>query len=525
MLFDIIMDTKHCSVCYLFLCISMMLTPWDMSSACHSGSPVECEKAPFVPGYNLAGEGFDFVTMRRKGAFLINVKSHLQDNATCTVCKNRFHGGQMQKLPSAILDWRPFSRCSKQLSSALHHSVDSLMKSSTSLINNNWAMDLSLDGLGKAILGGSRSDIAKFAQSQNTMDKATFALHEFSCTYYSYRLKDHPELSTEFSKHLQRLPTQYNDKARSLYRRTIDTYGTHYIRQVHLGGRVRRVTAFRTCLATLKGFSETDIKNCLYMELKIALGFLPANVSLSNKCSGILKDNMSMGFYQGFMTHKIEVLGGEKYFPDLVFNQSPAEAYSSWMISLHDNPDVISYAIFPLHHLVADPEVSANMRRAVIEYIEENMLFVDHKKNQECYQAPNLDHNCCPLRAGHGTLAVFVQKAVGLNADHFTPTDGYVKVWYNLMYKETEVVMDNNNPKWNIIYDFGSIEFGHELVFEVWDSDVFFDDLLGRCVVSPEPGTHSHSCKLKRGIFYFIYSASCDAHLTGPRCIRYSPKP
>ncbi len=69
-----------------------------------------------------------------------------------------------------------------------------------------------------------------------------------------------------------------------------------------------------------------------------------------------------MGFYQGFMTHKIEVLGGEKYFPDLVLNQSPAEAYSNWMMSLHDNPEVISYAIFPLHNLVADPEVSANLK-------------------------------------------------------------------------------------------------------------------------------------------------------------------
>ncbi|KAI7797736.1 hypothetical protein IRJ41_019620, partial [Triplophysa rosa] len=516
-------ETNNCTVIHLFFCISLsILIHWDMSSACHTGSQTECEKAPFVPGYNLAGEGFDVVQMRRKGAFLINIKSHLMDNRTCMVCRNRFQGGQMQKLPSAVLDWRPFSRCSKQLSSALHHSVNSLMKTSTSLINNNWGMDLSLEDVGKAILGGSRSDIAKFAKSQNSVDKATFALHEISCTYYSYRLTDHPELSAEFSKHLQQLPSQYDDKAKPLYRRTIDTYGTHYIRQVHLGGRVRRVTAFRTCLATLKGFSETDIKNCLNIELKIALGFLPSNASFSNKCSQILKDNMSMGFYQGFMTHKIEVLGGETYFPDL--NQSPAETYSSWMMSLHDNPDVISYSIFPLHHLVADPDVSANLRKAVTEYIEENMLSVDHEENRECSQAPNLDHNCCPMRAGRGTLTVLVQRAAGLKADLFTRTDGFVKVWYNFMYEETELIMDNNDPEWNASYDFGSIEFGHELIFEVWDSDVFYNDMVGKCVVSPERGTHSHSCKLRRGILYFTYSASCNTHLTGPKCSRYSPK-
>lgn len=91
---------------------------------------------------------------------------------------------QIQKLPGAVLDWRPFSRCSKQLSSALHHSVDSLLRSSSSLVRNNWGIGLSLENIGNAVLGGSRSDLAKFARSQHSVDKATFAIHEISCTYY-----------------------------------------------------------------------------------------------------------------------------------------------------------------------------------------------------------------------------------------------------------------------------------------------------------------------------------------------------
>ncbi|KAF4072237.1 hypothetical protein AMELA_G00260760 [Ameiurus melas] len=518
------MGHRKCTGLHLLLCISTILILFHQSSACRRGTETECEKAPFVPGYNLAGEGFDVVRLQRKGAYLINVKSHNFENRTCTVCKNRFQGGKLQKLPLAIVDWRPFSRCSKQLSSALHHSIDSLIKSSTSLVNNNWGIDLSLDDLGKAVLGGSQSDIAKFAQSQHMMDKATFALHEISCTYYSYRVMDQPELSMEFTKHLLQLPRHYGEKTKSQYQRIIDTYGTHYIRHVYLGGRVRQVTAFRTCLATLKGFLESEIKNCLNIDLKLSLGFLPANASLSNKCSNILKDNMSMGFYQGFLTQKLEVLGGESYFPDLVFHQSPAEAYSNWMNSLRENPDIISYAIFPLHHLVVDPELSASLRRAVTEYIEENMLPSGQNQNHECNPTPNLDHNCCPLRAGHGTLRVVVQRATGLKADMFTKTDGFVKVWYNNMYEETDIVMDENNPEWNISYNFGSIELGHELIFEVWDSDVMYNDMVGRCVVYPERGIHSHSCKLKKGVFYFTYSAQCDAHLAGHRCGRYSPK-
>ncbi|XP_014027980.1 perforin 1.5 [Salmo salar] len=508
---------------FLYTLSLPVLVQMPSSRACRTGSGSECEKAPFVPGYNLAGEGFDVVRMRRKGAYVINVKAHLSDNHTCILCENRFQKGQVQRLPSAVLDWRPLSSCSKQLSSALHHSVDSLLRSSSSLINNNWGMDLRLETYGKAVLGGSRSEMAKFARSQHSVDKATFATHEISCTYYSYRLVDHPDLSAEFAKHLKRLPQGLDNKSKLLYRRMIDTYGTHYIRQVQLGGRVRRVTAFRTCLATLKGFSESEIKTCLNVELKMALGFLPANASFSNKCDDLLKGNMSMGFYQGFMTHKIEVLGGEKYFPDILYHQDPSQAYHSWMNSLHDNPGVVSYAIFPLHNLVDDPEVSANLRSMVAEYIDENKLPVDQGEFKTCSPAPNLDHNCCPLRAGRGTLRVMVHRAAGLRADTFTKTDGYVKIWYNGMYEETDTVMDDNDPVWNATYNFGSVEFGHQLLFEVWDRDVLYNDMAGRCLVFPERGTHSHSCQLKKGVLHFTYSSECDAHLTGYRCGRYSP--
>ncbi|KAM3610888.1 uncharacterized protein V6R79_010199 [Siganus canaliculatus] len=491
---------------------------------CWTGSGSECEKAPFVPGHNLAGEGFDVVRMRRTGAYVINVKGHLTDNDTCTLCANRFQKGQVQRLPAAVLDWRPFSRCSKQLSSALHHSVDSLLRSSNSLVNNNWDLGLNLENIGKALLRGSRSDLAKFARSQHSVDKATFAIHEISCTYYSYRLADHPQLSAEFTKHLNRLPQNLNTvQDRALYRRLIDTYGTHYIHQVQLGGKVRRITAFRTCLATLKGFSESDVKQCLNVELRMALGFLPANASFSNKCDNLLKGNMSMGFYQGLMTHKIEVTGGERYFPDILYNQDPSEAYNSWMTSLHDNPDVVSYAIFPLHHLVEDSQISANLRNSVSEYIKENQLREDQFGLKNCSPTPNLDHNCCPLRAGRGTLKLAIHRAAGLKADTFTKTDAYIKIFYNGMYEETETVMDDNNPVWNATYDFGSVELGQELRLEVWDRDVLYNDVAGRCLVFPERGTRTLSCQLSKGVLYFTYTIKCDAHLTGFRCGRYSP--
>ncbi|CAM9125798.1 unnamed protein product [Lampetra planeri] len=377
---------------------------------------------------------------------------------------------EIQRLPAAVLDWRPFSRCSKQLSSALHHSLDSLLRSSSSLVNNNWGLGLSLDNYGKAVLGGSRSDLAKFARSQHSVDKATFAIHEISCTYYSYRLADHPQLSSEFTKHLKRLPESINtSQSRALYRRLIDTYGTHYIHQ------------------------SLRSKNCLNLELRMALGFLPANASLSNKCDNLLKGNMSMGFYQGFMTHKIEVIGGERYFPDILYQQDPSEAYHSWMNSLHENPDVVSYAIFPLHHLVQDSEVSANLKTIITEYIKENKLQEDQLSFKNCSPDP---------QPGPQLLSAEGRKR--------NP-------------QETNTVMDNNDPVWNATYYFGSVELGEELKMEVWDRDVLYNDVAGRCVVFPERGTHAHSCQLSKGVLYFTYTVKCDAHLTGFRCGRYSP--
>lgn len=70
------------------------------AESCRIGSGSECEKAPFVPGHNLAGEGFDVVRMRRTGAYVINVKDHLADNNTCTLCPNRFQGGQVRTATS-----------------------------------------------------------------------------------------------------------------------------------------------------------------------------------------------------------------------------------------------------------------------------------------------------------------------------------------------------------------------------------------------------------------------------------------
>ncbi|XP_053277442.1 perforin-1 isoform X2 [Pleuronectes platessa] len=511
----------------LIMALSVMLEDCRVHG-CWTGSGSECEKANFVPGYNLAGQGFDVVKMKQTGTYAINVRAYLDDNHTCTLCPNRFQNGQIQKLPAAVLDWRPLSRCSKQLSSGLHHSVESLLRSSNSLVSNNWNVNLGLDNVVTAELGGSESELAKFANKQHSEGKTTFVTHELSCTFYSYRLADHPQLSTDFKKHLNRLSPSLNTSQDIVnYMRLIDTYGTHYIQQVQLGGKVKRITALRTCVAILNGYSEYEINNCLNSEVQMSLGLPSAKASFSYKCENFLKGRMSrsIGFYQAFMTRETEVIGGGKFISNILYQQDQSEAFRSWMNSLHDHPDVVSYAILPLHGLVEDPQISANLKSIVTLYITWHYMMDWHPPSKSCSPTHNLDRHCCPLRVGRGTFKLWNLRADGLNSDPFSRTDAYVKIRYHDHYQKADTIDNKNYPRWDKTFDFGSVELSHKLTLEVWDEDVHYDDHIATCSNYVKRGSYSMICELSpsSGSLHFDYSVTCDAHLTGIRCESYSP--
>ncbi|XP_006634282.1 perforin 1.5 [Lepisosteus oculatus] len=506
----------------LFICLLHILAQMYGLLACRTGNFSECDQAPFVPGYDLAGEGFDVVKMQHKGSYMIDIKTFLTSNGSCTLCENQHQEGKLQKLPVSVLDWRSLSHCRHQLSSGLFSSVESVIKNSISSINNNWGVGLELNTVGSAILGGSQSNIAHFALSNSRQDRMSFAIHEVSCKYYSYRLTEDPQLTAEFSKHIRSLPQQYDSNTKPSYRRLIDIYGTHYIRNVQLGGRVRQISAIRTCLASLNGHSLSEIKECLGAVLSIGLG-INAN-GLSSKCRSILQNHDNrMGFYTGFMTHMMEVMGGKKRIADILFSEFNLSAYSEWLNSLKDSPDIFAYSLYPLHELVRDPVISANLKTAVREYIQDNSLPTGIAGIQPCVWERNMDYNCCPRNRRWGKLEVFVYRASDLFGDYAGGADGFVKMWYDGNYRETHFISEDNNPFWLKTFIFDSVEIGHALVFEVWDKDIWQDDLLGSCRVYPTQGSQYISCPLDHGTFHFRYTVKCQRHLSGTHCEKYQP--
>lgn len=167
-------------VIYLFL---------PIVQSCTKGKPNECAQAPFVPGYNLAGEGYDVTKMQRKGAFVINTEVWRRKDKSCSLCTNPYMDREKQRLPISVVDWRSSQKCSIKISSSLYQSSEDLVSSITSSIENNWGTNLGIDvsrNSGSFITAGANSKLAEYSMEKTKKDKFNFASQSISCAFYRY---------------------------------------------------------------------------------------------------------------------------------------------------------------------------------------------------------------------------------------------------------------------------------------------------------------------------------------------------
>lgn len=175
----------------------------------------------------------------------------------------------------------------------------------------------------------------------------------------SFRLHSRPPLSKEFEVSLKNLPSTYNHKNTSAFRQFISVYGTHFIRRVHLGGRVHSITAIRTCEATMSKMSVHTVSNCLSVEARATIkGITPS--AASSFCLAKSKSlKTGATFKQAFSDRTTEVLGGDGDMGDILFNPKGVTGFKKWLRSLKRVPGVVSYEISPLHLLVRQTLVSS----------------------------------------------------------------------------------------------------------------------------------------------------------------------
>lgn len=256
---------------------------------------------------------------------------------------------------------------------------------------------LGIKGIAGVAIGGSHSMSSTFAESRSRSDKFSFTSHEFKCKYYtwvwfsrpdvtypgdcvgpekvsllcapvwlyscmpqstltfftvSFRLHSRPPLSKEFEVSLKNLPSTYDHKNTSAFRQFISIYGTHFIRRVQLGGRVRSMTAIRTCQTSMSGLSIQAVSTCLSAEASATIKGIPVHAS-SEFCRRKSKSlKTASTFSAAFSDRKTQVLGGDGGITDILFNPRGSEGYKKWLASLKSVPGVVSYQISPLHLLV-----------------------------------------------------------------------------------------------------------------------------------------------------------------------------
>ncbi|XP_036372085.1 perforin-1-like [Megalops cyprinoides] len=514
-----------------------------------TGTPQQCEKAEFVPGYNLAGEGFDIVKMERKGAYVINMEEWRKPNGSCTLVTNRYLGQIQQKLPVAMVDWRALSKCKMKVASRKYESSESLVNDSTSSVTNNWkvGLDVPVDpsvSVG-ASLGGTHSREASYAMRKSKEDKYSFTSHEVHCKFYRYRLSTWLPLHKEFKESTKRLPHMYNPETKPAYRDLIDTYGTHYIRKVQLGGKMKSVTAIQTCKAALDGLTDTAVKDCLDVEASATFSQTASVKTEFHHCQELKKKmGTKQSFSSMFSDRQSEIVGGKINTADLLFSGgSDPAAYRDWLESLKTIPDVVFYSLKPLHSLMSSKEpAKAGLKKAIEDYILENALV---KKCSEscktgnrmsarercaciCNRNENIRSNCCPVGKGLATLRVYGLKGRQLYGDQWTQTDGSVVVTYGKQSKRTEVINDNDNPNWPEIFEFGPIKINMatQLEFKVYDADNYWNsELLGHCSFELRQGTVKDTCMFYYGTFFFSYDVMCAPSLGGPKCGEYLTSP
>uniref|UniRef100_A0A3Q0SZX4 Uncharacterized protein n=1 Tax=Amphilophus citrinellus TaxID=61819 RepID=A0A3Q0SZX4_AMPCI len=456
--------------------------------SCQTGTQGECESAPFVPGHSLVGAGFDVVSARQTGAFVVDVHKYLTPNGTCTLCSNPLQGNTLQKLSHSFV-------CQ---------------------------VGLNLDDLESddQIVGGTGSEVYKFATHSAKEDDYTFSVHGITCKHYSYRVANEPLLTEEFKKAVNNLPEEYSLTEKDQYDALIQTYGTHYIHQIHLGGRLRRVTAVRTCLASLNGLSsqevqEADVPAHSHQTIKLS--------SDRPSCMKVLENRDEATNYNADLhKHHTEVAGGTAWSGDFSLTHNNSLDLVHWLNSLKGSPGVVSYSLLPLYELMPTETQKAEMKKATLAYLLSKTIQSSHRE-LFCWLLDNLASNCCPIQTRRGMLNVTNIKAWNLWGDDWDITDSYGIMKIDNVYRRTSLIY-SNNPEWNTDHELGTVNTNSELTVEIWDEDPSYDDLLVKCTKQLRMGTHTFTCHSGKSGFEVTYTLICNPHLTGDKCERYKPK-
>ncbi|XP_026543202.1 perforin-1-like [Notechis scutatus] len=514
------------------------------NSACDTYPRHECkDHVNFIPGHNFIGEGVDITTLERKAAYVVDISKWQGPNGTCTLCRNDNMGEQLQRLPLVGVDWRQKEICHQQTSSFVDELDIDVANAVAKDVTNDWKTELAEDlmtedqGFSKAqvAFAGSRSKMAIFAYQKTREDRYSFLRNEIECKHYSLGLQTDPLLSFHFARAVGKLPPNHDPEE---YQHFINKFGTHYINKVNLGGRVRYLVALKTCIMTLMGFTAEKVKLCLDLKTNLKHMGFGGSISLRSKCAKLQFGKSKFRFHDLYMDQDTEVVGGHK---NMVFSESrDMHHLAEWMDSTKRTPGLVSYSLLSLHTLLNKTDPRRNfLKQAIVSYIKQRALRRDcrqscpenfnslvHKCTCMCIPNGVINDKCCGTEQGRAYLKFHVHSGSGLWGDYFSSTDAYVKIFFQNQERRTRVIGGNDNPQWSEILNFGAVTLdgNDKFVMEVWDSEVWHDELLDQCQGRLRSGFSGWlRCYLQHGYVWFNYMLTCAPTLTGSSCHDYVP--
>nr|XP_028560453.1 perforin-1-like [Podarcis muralis] len=540
-----------------FLLFLFQLPP-TTSSDCHRHPSSICMKQDtFVPGHTYIGQGVDITTLERKGAFVVDTSQWQGPNGTCILCRNHLMNGQLQKLPLAVADWQVVRSCHRQVSSSVENLDVDVANAMATEVKNDWKADLGLDmelGFGAVLsklglelpkmrvaFAGSHSRMAIYAHEKSQHDSYSFVRQEVYCTHYRLRLPHRPSpLSSHFAQHVAELPIKNNSEE---YQHFIDSYGTHYISQVDLGGRVRHLLAVQTCKMALWGVTASSIEDCLKWRFSLGNNEVFGSTSQNARCEAIQKFYSHGVSHENYAKQQIEVEGGDKQMEILFSKARGAQLFSEWKNSAKAQPGLVSYSLQPLHMLLNHQDPRRDLlKQAIASHINRKALkrecpqrcprWSSQSSAERCTclcQEDRLNNNmCCARQRGRAHLTFVVTRGSNLWGDHFTATDAYVRVVFQGRALTTSIVPSDNDPQWDETLGFGTVTLKHEnpIHIEVWDNDGWRgNELLQRCTGNLEAraGAQWYTCSPQYGYIEFYYFLECGHTLSGPTCQEYVP--
>uniref|UniRef100_A0A3Q3F3T0 C2 domain-containing protein n=1 Tax=Kryptolebias marmoratus TaxID=37003 RepID=A0A3Q3F3T0_KRYMA len=417
--------------------------------------------ATFVPGYNLGGEGFDIVTMERKGAYVIDTETWNLGNGSSInqsnfICIN-------QKVPVAVADWRNLPKCNMQISSTLYDSVETMVKDSTSSVSN-WTIGLDIPvKLSVTVgvsFGGSHSRTALFGMTKSKHDRYSFVRHSVDS--------------------VNCLPP-YCPANGSMYHYLIDIYGTHYITQVSLGGEMKATTAFKTCWATINGLSATEVSDCLSVEASVNVTHIASIKAMYKHC----QEKKNKLLYS-------ETRNGLKKEVEQYIMKNSVLKKCSETCQIGHRFDKVDLCACVCNR---NQNLNSNCCPAVKGLATLKVFKLYAKKL-------------------HGDLFSETDAFVMVSYGNQIKQTKMIKNNNNPVWQETlefgPIIIDMKSKLKFTVFD---------------DDKNFNVEVLGECLFDLLRGKVSDCCMFKHGTFFFTYDVQCAPSLGGSQCQEYNPSP